>query len=50
MPSLKQLCGAQEQGALDITEDADCILIGQQPGCDVAGFEVQGANPALKPE
>lgn len=50
MPSLKQLFGAQEQGALDITEDADCILIGQQPGCDVAGFEVQGANPALKPE
>jgi iron complex outermembrane receptor protein len=50
MPSLKQLFGAQEQGAGDITEDQDCILIGFEPGCDVAFFQVNGSNPNLKPE
>jgi iron complex outermembrane receptor protein len=50
VPSLKQLYGAQEQGAGDITEDQDCILVGQQPGCAVSYFQVSGSNPNLKPE
>jgi len=50
VPSLKQLYGAQEQGAGDITEDQDCVLIGFEPGCDVAFFQVNGSNPNLKPE
>jgi iron complex outermembrane receptor protein len=50
VPSLKQLYGAQEQGAGDITEDQDCLLIGQPVGCNVAFFQVQGANAKLKPE
>jgi len=50
VPSLKQLYGAQEQGAGDITEDQDCVLIGQEPGCEVAYFQVSGSNPNLKPE
>ncbi len=49
MPSLKQLYGAQEQGAGDIT-GSDCLLIGQPADCDVAFFQVQGSNPNLKPE
>jgi iron complex outermembrane receptor protein len=50
VPSLKQLFGSQEQGAGDISEDQDCVLIGQAPGCNVAFFQVSGANPDLKPE
>jgi len=50
VPSLKQLYGAQEQGAGDITEDQDCVLIGLEPGCEVAFFQVNGSNPGLKPE
>jgi iron complex outermembrane recepter protein len=50
MPSLKQLYGAQEQGAGDIQEDQDCVLLGQQPGCDIPFFQVSGSNPNLKPE
>lgn len=50
MPSLKQLYGAQEQGAGDITEDQDCILLGLQPGCQVSFFQVNGSNPNLKPQ
>jgi len=50
VPSLKQLFGAQEQGAGDITEDQDCVLLGFDPGCDVSFFEVNGSNPSLKPE
>jgi iron complex outermembrane receptor protein len=50
MPSLKQLYGGQEQGAGDITEDQDCVLIGFEPGCEVAFFQVNGSNPGLKPE
>jgi iron complex outermembrane receptor protein len=50
VPSLKQLYGAQEQGAGDITEDQDCVLLGFDPGCDLSFFEVNGSNPNLKPE
>ena len=50
VPALKQLYGAQEQGATTISEDQDCVLIGREPGCLVPAFNVQGSNPNLKPE
>jgi len=50
MPSLKQLYGASDQGASNINDPASCVLLGFDPDCDVAVFEVSGSNPALKPE
>jgi iron complex outermembrane recepter protein len=50
MPSLKQLFGASDEGAVDVFEDADCLAIGQPIGCEVAAFQVGGSNPNLKPE
>ena len=50
MPSLKQLYGAQEQGAGDINDPVDCALIGQPADCSIPFFQVQGSNPNLKPE
>jgi len=50
MPSLKQLYGAQEQGATDFATPEECIILGFDPSCDVPGFQVSGANPNLKAE
>ncbi len=49
-PALKQLYGAQEQGAATITKAEDCIALGAQPGCTLNAFTVSGSNPGLKPE
>ena len=48
MPSLKQLYGAQDQGAANINDPASCVLLGFDPDCDVAIFEVSGSNPSLE--
>lgn len=53
MPSLKQLYGAQEEGAININNQggaSNCQHLGLAPDCDIAAFEVQGSNPNLKPE
>lgn len=50
MPSLKQLYGAQEEGATDIFGADNCLALGLPPNCDVPALQVRGANPALKPE
>lgn len=49
-PSLKQLFGAQEEGAATITDDDQCVLLGAAPGCTINAFQVNGSNPDLKPE
>lgn len=56
-PVLKQLYGAQEQGAATITEPDLCRLVGApvfvEDGvetCNVNAFQVNGSNPDLKPE
>lgn len=54
-PALKQLNGAQEQGAITITDPAQCALlgvppVGTPPACLVNAFQVNGSNPNLKPE
>jgi iron complex outermembrane receptor protein len=50
MPTLKQLYGAQEQGAINISSDEECQAIGQPAGCFIPAYQVNGANPNLKPE
>ena len=50
MPSLKQLFGAQDQGAGDIQDPVNCALIGLPSDCKVPFFQVSGGNPGLKPE
>jgi iron complex outermembrane recepter protein len=52
-PVLKQLYGAQEQGAVTLTTDAECVALGivSAPGeCQINAFQVNGANPNLKAE
>lgn len=49
-PVLKQLYGAQEQGATTITDAALCALLGVTGLCQVNAFQVNGSNPDLKPE
>jgi iron complex outermembrane receptor protein len=52
-PVLKQLFGAQEEGATTLTADHDCEVLGipAQPGqCLVNAFQVNGSNPDLGPE
>lgn len=59
-PVLKQLYGAQEQGAATITNPDQCRKLGvtptpdpDNPGeeiCSVSAFEVNGSNPNLQPE
>ena len=49
MPSLKQLYGASEQGAANLS-DEECVLLGFESGCGLSYFQVGGANPDLKPE
>ncbi len=51
-PRLKQLFGATEEGAINITDRASCDIIGvpaNQP-CDLPAFETSGSNAELKPE
>lgn len=50
MPRLKQLYGAQEQGAITLDTDEQCAAVGLAPGCGRPGYEVQGGNKELKPE
>jgi len=50
MPRLKQLFGAQEQGAITLDTDEQCAAVGLAPGCGRPGYEVQGGNKELKPE
>ena len=51
---LKQLYGAQEQGAITITEPADCTNLGipldSDGGCAVPANLISGSNPDLKAE
>jgi iron complex outermembrane receptor protein len=53
-PVLKQLYGAQEQGAITITQPAECQALGvpvdASGNCQVNAFQVNGANLNLKPE
>ncbi|MFN0185988.1 MAG: TonB-dependent receptor [Aquabacterium sp.] len=49
-PVLKQLYGAQEQGAITITDDAQCVALGIPTPCQLNAFQVNGSNPNLKPE
>jgi iron complex outermembrane receptor protein len=49
MPSLKQLYGAQEQGAGTL-DPAACEAFGLPEDCATPFFEVQGSNPDLKAE
>lgn len=53
-PVLKQLYGAQEQGAITLREPAQCQLLGValQPdgSCLINAFQVNGSNPDLQPE
>jgi iron complex outermembrane recepter protein len=53
-PVLKQLFGAQEEGAINITDPDLCTILGvtldAQGQCDIAAFQVNGSNPGLKPE
>jgi iron complex outermembrane receptor protein len=53
MPALKQLFGAKEQGAININNESgasNCEALGLASDCDVSGWQVNGANSALKPE
>ena len=53
MPALKQLFGAKEQGAININNESgapNCEAIGLASDCDVSAWQINGANPALKPE
>jgi iron complex outermembrane receptor protein len=51
---LKQLFGAQEQGAATLTDPAECAALGvalaPDGSCTVNAFLVSGSNAALKPE
>lgn len=53
-PVLKQLFGAQEQGATTITDPALCTIMGVpldvNGECTVNAFQVNGSNPNLQPE
>ncbi len=49
-PVLKQLFGAQEEGAITITDPDQCAALGVTGNCLVNAYQVNGANPNLKPE
>lgn len=56
-PVLKQLYGAQEQGATTVTEPDLCRILGAPiviengaETCNVNAFQINGSNPDLKPE
>jgi iron complex outermembrane recepter protein len=49
-PALKQLFGAQEQGAITIVDAASCQILIGNPVCALNAFQVNGSNPDLKPE
>lgn len=54
-PVLKQLYGAREEGAANVTSPFHCTLLGvpltpPNGTCDFAIFQVNGSNPNLTPE
>lgn len=49
-PVLKQLYGAQEQGAITINTPERCVGLGLAPDCNVPAYQVNGSNPNLKAE
>ncbi|MBI5270111.1 MAG: TonB-dependent receptor [Burkholderiales bacterium] len=53
-PVLKQLFGAQEEGAITITNPDQCLALGvplnPDGSCLVNAYQVNGANPDLGPE
>jgi iron complex outermembrane receptor protein len=53
-PVLKQLFGAQEEGATTITSPDQCVALGvplnPDGTCLVNAYQVNGSNPNLKPE
>ena len=49
-PVLKQLYGAQEQGAITIEDPAECVGLGQPADCNIPAYQVNGSNPDLKSE
>jgi iron complex outermembrane receptor protein len=50
VPSLKQLYGSSEQGAITIESESECAAIGQPYPCAIPAYQVSGANPNLKSE
>lgn len=50
MPVLKQLFGAQEEGAITITDENECALLGVPCGTGINAFQVNGSNTSLRPE
>lgn len=49
-PALKQLYGAQEQGAITIVDPESCQILVGNPVCTLNAFNVNGSNPGLRPE
>lgn len=50
MPRLKQLYGAQGQGAITLDTADECAAVGLAEGCGRPAYEVSGGNAELKPE
>lgn len=50
MPTLKQLYGASEQGAIDIEGKEECEGLGLAANCELPAYQVGGSNVKLKPE
>jgi iron complex outermembrane receptor protein len=53
-PVLKQLYGAQEEGATNITDGDLCTILGvavdENNNCNISATQVNGSNPNLQPE
>lgn len=49
-PVLKQLYGAQEEGAITITSQRQCALLGRPFPCTINAYQVNGSNDELKAE
>ncbi|MEN9659269.1 MAG: hypothetical protein RL571_2734 [Pseudomonadota bacterium] len=50
MPTLKQLYGAKEEGAITIRGADQCAAIGKPADCSVTAKQVSGSNKDLQPE
>ncbi|NHQ86341.1 TonB-dependent receptor [Iodobacter sp. HSC-16F04] len=50
MPTLKQLNGGVDQGAMDIKTADECLALGEVANCAITAYEVSGSNKNLTPE
>lgn len=50
MPTLKQLFGASDQGAIDIEGAEECVGLGLPADCELPAYQVGGSNFRLRPE